>query len=313
MANGTALTSKATVTDWIGVYGKPDRTWDPKQGINKIHTWDKLGFIIYEPISTPGRASSVTFLYKPMKIDADPKVMFGGLLTVDGFTMGPDTLLSAVKTRPGATMPYDTTSVSINKTGFNVFTMSKNGPLELVELGLWKGGAAAPAETGGSTTSKSGVAAADVKVEVKSAGGVIVQGVDIGGRPMLADLKKIFGEPDRVWDTKGAVNKIHIWDSLGILVYEPVGTGKAGSLSMRYKPTEKPETSPKNMFKGRVALDTRGFYNFNTIGTIAKREKATQPYGTDSVMFDLGDVHIFTKANGVDTIDVVEVSFWQKK
>ena len=53
-------------------------------GINKIHTWDQLGFIIYEPTGNAGRASSATFLFKPMGQSYDPKTMFAGWILVDG-------------------------------------------------------------------------------------------------------------------------------------------------------------------------------------------------------------------------------------
>ncbi len=306
-ANGVAVTGNGMVADWIAIYGKPDRTW-AGSGINKIHTWDKLGFIVYEPTSPSGRASSATFLFKPMGQSYDPKTMFAGYILVDGTDFSSVTTTSELKTKPGATTPYGATSVVFPKGAFNVFTTSKNGPLELVELSMWK------TEKPGApdTASKTGVTAASVKVEASKTG-VKVQGQELGTKPMVADFKKIYGDPDRVWKGKGtAVNHIHIWDSLGILVYEPVGSGKAMTLSMPYKPLDNAEFSPKSMFKGRIAIESRGFYNFNTIGTIAKREGATQPYGTDSVVFDLGGVALFTSAKGAETIGVVELSFWKK-
>lgn len=309
-ANGVGVTGNGTVADWIAIYGKPDRTWSGS-GINKIHTWDKLGFIVYEPTGNVGRASSATFLFKPMGQSYDPKTMFAGWILVDGTEFSATTSTADLKTKPGATTPYGATSVVFPKGAFNVFTTSKNGPLELVELSMWKTEKPIPDVPG--TSSKTGVTAADVKVEASKTG-VKVQGQEIGTKPTIADFKRIYGEPERVWKGKGnAVNHIHIWDSLGILVYEPVGTGKAMTLSMPYKPLDNAEFSPKTMFKGRVAIETRGFYNFNTIGTIAKREGATQPYGTDSAVFDLGGVSLFTGSKGgAETIGVVELSFWKK-
>jgi hypothetical protein len=129
---------------------------------------------------------------------------------------------------------------------------------------------------------------------------------------MIADFKKVYGEPDRVWDKKGGANRIHTWDTLGIIVYEPYN-GRAISLTLPYKKMGG-DFSPNTLFKGRVSLDGRGFYNFNTIGTIKSRTGATQPYGASSVMFDFGDVHVFTTAPAAttETIDLVEVSFWNK-
>lgn len=306
-ANGVSVTGNGTVADWIAIYGKPDRTWS-SSGINKIHTWDQLGFIVYEPTSNAGRASSATFLYKPMGQSYDPKVMFNGYVLVDGIDCA-TTDTSTLKTKPGATTPYGAGFVVFPKGAFNVFTQGKNGPVELVELAMWK--TALPDAPG--TPSKGGVLAANVKVEASKTG-VKVQGQEIGTKPMVADFKKLFGEPDRVWKGKGnAVNHIHIWDSLGLLVYEPVGSGKAMTLSLPYKPLDNAEFSPKTMFKGRVAIETRGFYNFNTIGTIAKRQGATQPYDTNSVVFELGGVNLFTSSKGgSETIGVVELSFWKK-
>jgi len=311
-ANGVALNGNTMVSDWIAVYGKPDRLWDTG-GVNKIHTWDKLGLIIYEPVGKPGRAGSVTFVWKPIGIKYDPATMFGGSLIVDGFAMTSSTQLGAVKARPGATQPYGAGSVVFVKGAFNVFTASKDGPLDLVELAMWK--TEGPVATTPPTTNPSSMAAASVKIEVSSAGSVKAQGQELGGTPTVADFKRLYGEPDRVWDKKGAVNRIHIWDSLGFVVYEPVGTGRAATLSLPYKPLSVAEYSPNTLFKGRVSLDGKGFYNFNTIGTIVKRPGATQPYGTDSVMFDFGTIHIFTKAAKPtgETINVVEISFWQKK
>jgi len=306
LANGVAVTGNGTVADWIAVYGKPERTW-AGGGINKIHTWDRLGFIVYEPTSNAGRASSVTFLYKPMGQAYDPKVMFDGYLLVDGTDYATATT-SVLKTKPGATTPYGAGTVVFPKGAFNVFTQGKSETLDLVELAMWK-----TTLPDAGTPSKTGVRAADVKVEVSKTG-VKVQGQEIGAKPMVADFKKLLGEPDRVWKGKGnAVNHIHVWDSLGILVYEPVGSGKAVTLSMLYKPLDTAEFSPKTLFKGRVALETRGVYNFTTIGTLAKREGATQPYGADSVMFDLGAINLFAGSTGTtETVGVVELKFWKK-
>lgn len=307
-ANGVPVTGNGMVADWIAIYGKPDRTWTNSAKINKIHTWDKLGFIIYEPYGNPGRATSVTFLFKPMKMEYDPKTMFAGSIVVDGGDLTAQTELNKVKSRTGATLPYGANSVVFPKGAFNVFTTGKNGPLELVELAMWK-----TEKPGADVASSTGVTAEKVLVEVTKTGSVKVQGKEIGKTPTVADFKKIYGEPDRVWDKAGAANKIYVWDSLGVLVYEPSGTGKAKTLSMPWKAMGS-DYSPKTLFKGRITVDGRGIYNFNTITTLSKREGASQPYGTDSVMFDYGDIHVFTsvKSETDATNSGVEVSFQNK-
>jgi len=213
--------------------------------------------------------------------------------------------------RPGAGQPYGKDSIVFDKGDIHVFTQSKGNGLDLVEISYWQKDKTPPpvAPTG----STSGLTAADVRVEVTKAGSVKIQGTEIGAKPMVADFKKIYGEPSRVWDKKGGANRIHVWDSLGIIVYEPYN-GKAVSFTMPYKPMNT-EFSPTTMFAGRVSLDGRGFYKFNTVGVVKTRENATQPYGADSIVFDLGEVHVFTKAAKptIETIDLVEISFWQKK
>jgi hypothetical protein len=229
--------------------------------------------------------------------------MFDGYLLVDGTDYATATT-SVLKTKPGATTPYGAGFVVFPKGAFNVFTQGKNETLELVELAMWK-----TTLPDAGTASKGGVLATEVKVEASKTG-VKVQGQEIGTKPMVADFKKLFGEPDRVW--KGKADRVHVWDSLGILVYEASG-GKATKLAMPYKPLDNAELSPKTMFKGRVAIETRGFYNFNTIGTIAKREGATQPTDPNTVVFDLGGVSLSTSSKGgLETIGIVELGFWKK-
>ena len=308
--NGVGVSGKPYLKDIEAIYGKPDRVWDSGGTGNRVHTWDKLGLIVYEP--RDGRCISTTFPYRPMGSSFDPSVMFGGTITVDGKTMPSSLSISTILQRPGAGQPYGKDSIVFDKGDVHVFTTSKgNNTIDLVEISYWQKDKTPPAVGGGGTGDVVG-AAADVKVEVTSSGGVKLNGKEIGGRPMVVDLVKILGKASRVWDTKGAANRIHTWDDLGLVVYEPFN-GRAISLTMPYKAMGT-DFSPNKLFKGRVALDTKGFYNFNTIGTIKGRPGATQPYGKDSVMFDFGDVHIFTKSEKpTDTISLVEVSFWQKK
>ncbi len=306
--NGVAVSGKPYLRDIEAIYGKPDRTWDSGGGGNRVHTWDKLGIVVYEP--SDGRCISTTFPYRSLSANFDPTTWFGGTITVDGRTMPATLDLATVKARPGAGQPYGADSIVFDKGDIHVFTQSKGNGLDLVEISYWQRDKN-PAPVNNSNTG--GLTASSVRVEVTKSGSVKIQGTEIGSRPMVADFKRIYGEPSRVWDKKGGANRIHIWDSLGIIVYEPYN-GKAVSFTMPYKPMNT-EFSPKTLFAGRVSLDGRGFYKFNTVGVVKTRENATQPYGADSIVFDLGEVHVFTKAAKPEkeTIDLVEVSFWQKK
>ncbi|MBA2538956.1 MAG: hypothetical protein H0V17_04920 [Deltaproteobacteria bacterium] len=308
--NGVAITGKPYLKDIEAIYGKPDRVWD-QGGANRIHTYDKLGMVLYEP--RDGRVISTTFPYRALGGTYDPSTMFGGSITVDGRAMPSTIDLGTIKSRPGAGQPYGADSIVFDKGDIHVFTIAKAGAktIDLVEISYWQKDKASPVAPV-PAENPSGGKASEIKVEVTSAGAVTLNGKAIGGKPMLADIKKIIGEPSRVWDKKGGANRIHTWDDLGLVVYEPYN-GRAISLTMPYK-TMGSDFSPKTLFKGRVSLDSRGFYNFNTVGTIKDRKGATQPYGADSVVFDFGDIHVFVKAAKatVETLDLVEVSFWQK-
>jgi hypothetical protein len=118
-----------------------------------------------------------------------------------------------------------------------VFTQDDDnvGQLDLIEVSYWNNNRGDAATNSGGNSSKGPVgSASDVKVEVSGSGQVTLQGQTISGKPMLADIKKIYGEPDRTWDKKGAANRIHTWDNLGLVVYEPFN-GRAISLTMPYK------------------------------------------------------------------------------
>ncbi len=314
--NGVKISGKPQLQDIVNIYGKYDRIWDQGSG-NRVYTWDNLGIVAYEP--RDGRCISTTFPYKSLGSDYDPKVFFGGSVSVDGSPITKFSSIAQIKSRPKAGQPYGKDSIVFDWGDVHVFTQDDDnaGGLDLVEVSYWNNDRGGPKTGGntGTTTSKGPVAnAADVRVEVAQDGTVKLQGQTISGKPMLSDIKKIYGDPDRTWDKKGAANRIHTWDNLGLVVYEPFN-GRAISLTMPYKATAvSKDFSPTTLFKGRVSLDGRGFYNFNTISTIKDRKGATQPYGDNSVVFDFGDVHVFTTAGKatIEQIDLVEVSFWNK-
>jgi len=316
VVNGVDLSANPRLVDIEALYGKADRVWDTKGGLNRIHTWDKLGVLVYEPTGNPGRAISMTLPFTPVGPAYDPSTMFGGAISVDGFSLKAATMFKDAKARPGVTQPYGDTSLVFEKGGFNVFVPGPKGTVDLVEISFWKKPPSADAKTADSAPANtSGIAAADVRVSLMSDGNVTLMGKDIGGKPMLADIKSILGEPNRVWEKKGAANKIHVWDNLGVIAYEPAdNAGRVKSLTLLFKPM-KTDFSPTSMFAGRVEIDRKGFYKFNTIATVKQRSGATQPYGQDTVVFDLGDVHLMAKAPAptVETLELVDVSFWQKK
>lgn len=138
--NGIAVSNKPMVADFVAIFGKPDRTWD-QGGANKVHTWDKIGLLVYEPYD--GRCISATFPYKPMSQSFNPATMFGGSIIVDGNKLTPATSLATVKKWPGATIPYSPSSVVFDKLDMHVFTMEESAPMgviDLVELSFWQRG-----------------------------------------------------------------------------------------------------------------------------------------------------------------------------
>ncbi|MEO8703287.1 MAG: tetratricopeptide repeat protein, partial [Kofleriaceae bacterium] len=140
--NGTEIAGKPMVADLIAVYGKPDRTWD-QGGANKVHTWDRIGMLVYEPYD--GRAISVTFPYKPMGQSFDPQTLFGGAISIDGRRFTATTTLTTVKSWPNATMPYSPSSVVFDRADVHIFTIEeKAGTIDLVEISFWQLGKSVP-------------------------------------------------------------------------------------------------------------------------------------------------------------------------
>ena len=138
--NGVAISGRPMVKDVVAVLGKPNRTWD-EGGANKVHTWDKLGVVIYEPYD--GRCISATFPFKPMEHSFTPATLFGGKLLLDGNALHARLTLDVVKKWPGATFPYGTGSTVFDRDDVHVFTQSEDGAagsLDLVEISFWQRG-----------------------------------------------------------------------------------------------------------------------------------------------------------------------------
>jgi hypothetical protein len=303
--NGVDIKGKPMLADFEAVYGKPDRVWDQNTG-NRVHTWDRLGLVAYEP--RDGRVISATFPFKPMGAAYDPKTMFGGSIIVDGLAMGPSHDIDTIKTRRGATQPYTKASIVFDKGDIHVFTIGKGAGarLDLVEISFWQRDKTGPTTTKSSAPTNT----ADVSVVVQGTS-VVMNGKAISGKPMVADLEAVFGKADRVWETKGGVNRIHTWDKLGLLVYEPYD-GRCISATFPYKPFGS-AFDPKTMFGGSVVVDGNRMTSVTTLGTVKQRPGATTPYGANSIVFDKGDLHVFTQADSDATaIELVEISFWQK-
>jgi len=306
VCNGVDVSGTPQLADFVAIYGKPDRVWDTKGGVNKVHTWDRLGLIVYEPMD--GRAISATFPFKPMGLAYDPSSMFHGSIVVDGYALSSTTSLAGVKSRPGASQPYSSTSVVLAKGDFNVFVTGKKGSLDLVELSLWKNGKPADTSVVAATGGGKYKSTRELKIVV-SGTRVTMNGIDIGGKPMLADIEKIYGKPDRTWDT-GASNRVHTWDKLGLVVYEP-RDGRCISTTFPYKPMGS-SYDPTTMFGGSITVDGRPMTSSLTIPSVKARPGASQPYGASSIVFDKGDVHVFTISKNNGTIDLVEISYWQR-
>lgn len=142
--NGIAIGGKPTVAQIADIVGKPDRTWD-SGGMNKVHTWDKLGLLVYEPYrldgtAGDGRCISATFTFKPMSQAFSPKQMYDGWFTLDGKRIHPKLVLSSVAAWPGATQPYTPASIVFDRGSFHVFTVEerRGTNLDLVELSFWQ-------------------------------------------------------------------------------------------------------------------------------------------------------------------------------
>ncbi len=152
-------------------------------------------------------------------------------------------------------------------------------------------------------------------VQVVITGKVItMNGFKISGTPMLTDLEAAFGPADRVWESGGRTrsgNRIHTWDRLGLLVYEPYD-GRCVSATFPYKPMTNSFT-PKTSFSGSIKLDGNQFNPSVDLATVKGWAGATQPYSGASIVFDREDFHVFTiQEQTGNTLDLVEVSFWQK-
>jgi hypothetical protein len=304
--NGTFVSNKPMLADIEAIYGKPDNVWDQGSG-NRVHTWKKLGLIVYEP--RDGRAISATLPFKPMGYGYDPTSMFAGSFTVDGSPMSASNDLAQIKSRPGATQPYSGSSIVFDKGDLHVFTISKdNKKLDLVELSFWQNSQndAAPVKGTPAPTKTS-----DVTVTITGTK-VLINNTAVSNKPMVADFERLFGKPDRVWEKEGAVNRIHTWDKIGLLVYEPFD-GRCISATFPFKPLGS-SFDPKTMFGGAITVDGNRMSPLTTLKTVKSRAGATTPYGPTSVIFDKGDLHVFTNAGTeAGPIELVELSFWQKE
>lgn len=141
-------------------------------------------------------------------------------------------------------------------------------------------------------------------------GKVTLNGVEVGAKPMLVDIEKIFGKADRTWEGNGQGNRVYTWDKIGMVVYEP-RDGRCISTTFPFKPMMS-EFSPKNMFTGVLKVDGEAITRANDIASLKTRNGVTQPYGAESLIFDKGEIHVFTSGKAGDTLELVEVSYWQK-
>lgn len=298
--NGLSLSSTPMVADVVALLGPWTRVWDKPSAVNKIYTWDSLGIIAYEP--KDGRCISLTMPFVPMNMDYDPTTMFGGSITVDGQPIHKQTTLTMLKARAGATQPYSGTSVVFPKGEFNVFTLGKadGAVVDLVEVSMWK-----------KTTAKATAPAAKSGAQIRVSGtSVTMNGTAIPGHPMLADIEAVFGKADRVWDS-GSGNRVHTWDAHGLVAYEP-RDGRVISTTFPFRSLSS-SYDPKAFFAGTIEVDGEALGAQHDIAQIKARPGATQPYSATSVVFDRGDIHVFTRGGTGGTLDLVEISYWQKK
>jgi hypothetical protein len=167
-------------------------------------------------------------------------------------------------------------------------------------------GSAAPKDPGSAATPP---AKPDKVTVVVTGQKVTINGTDMGLKPMIADLEKVLGKPDRTSDMPQGVNKIYTWDKYGVVAYDPKD-GRCISTTFPYKPMGT-DFSPKAMFNGTITVDGKAIPVGTDIGELKKVTDATQPYGADSMVINRGEIHVFTSQKG-SGLDLVEVSYWNK-
>lgn len=94
--NGTAIGQShdnIAISSLRAALGKPDRSLSEKLQ-NTIHIWDELGVYAYEPneASNAGKMLQLSVaLNGSSEFEFWPEKLYGGAITVDGMTIGPDT------------------------------------------------------------------------------------------------------------------------------------------------------------------------------------------------------------------------------
>src|SRR5688572_28084803 len=109
---------------------------------------------------------------------------------------------------------------------------------------------------------------------------------------MYADIEAALGKPDR-FEAFGADHKIHTWDSLGVIARDTAG--RVTSMGFSFK-LEKDSYSPKAVYGGSIIVDGGSLDGSQDFSVVKSRPGATQPYTKRSVIFDRGELHVFTIA-----------------
>lgn len=152
----------------------------------------------------------------------------------------------------------------------------------------------------------------DVAITVTGTGAatrIVMNGIEISGKPMLVEIEKVFGKPDRTWDQGGA-NRVHTWDRIGLLVYEPFD-GRCISATFPFHAMGSSTFNPNTMFGGSIVVDGKPLTAKTDYATVLAR--GAEARYTDSLVFDKGDIHVFMTAEGpTKVLDLVEISFWQR-
>jgi hypothetical protein len=153
---------------------------------------------------------------------------------------------------------------------------------------------------------------ADVAITVTGTGPttkILMNGIEVSSKPMLVEIEKVFGKADRTWDQGGA-NRVHTWDRIGLLVYEPFD-GRCISATFPFHAMGSSTFNPTTMFGGSIVIDGKPLTAKTDYATVLAR--GAEARYTDSLVFDKGDIHVFMTAEGpTKVLDLVEISFWQR-
>jgi hypothetical protein len=160
--NGARVPMEPTVADLERLLGKADRVND--KPANVLHTWDRLGILVYEPHD--GRAQTVGLIYTQRGMDFDPKQLYEGRASIDGNPLDRSVTFRTVQGYPGhggsgsygssATFKHGTVEVYVGADG-------TDDPVRVVEVSFYNGASAGTPDDDPEDTTPSPSAPRDVR------------------------------------------------------------------------------------------------------------------------------------------------------